>query len=99
MTIQHAVLREVVVGASGSGFVIEDSQLHAFNIDGASNWIIRRDVVDFQGISYNGYNGGSIMYNAEELEDPGQHVPNAYVAATRHSTQKRGSSGPGTTGG
>ena len=65
VTIQHAVLRDVTVGDSGSGFVVEDSQVHSFYIDGADNWIIRRDIVDFKGVTYTGYNGGSIMYNAK----------------------------------
>ena len=87
VTIRHSVLRDVVVGASGSGFVIEDSQVHAFNIDGADNWIIRRDIVDFKGISYNGYNGGSIMYNAKNWKILDSTFRGAYVIAnpSQHS--------------
>ena len=87
VTIRHSVLRDVVVGASGSGFVIEDSQVHAFNIDGANNWVIRRDIVDFKGISYNGYNGGSIMYNAKSWKILDSTFRGAYVIAnpSQHS--------------
>ena len=94
VTIKHAVLRDVSVGDSGSGFVIEDSRVHSFYIDGASNWIIRRDVVDFKGITYTGYNGGSIMYSAKNwkildstfrgayvIADPSQHTEAWYIGA------------------
>ena len=94
LTIQQSVLRDVTVGDSGSGFVVEDSQVHSFYIDGADNWIIRRDIVDFKGVTYTGYNGGSIMYNAKNwkildstfrgayvIANPSQHTEAWYIGA------------------
>ena len=81
VTIQHAVMRDVGwVTAAGSGFIIEDSSMHSVLIDGADNWILRRDTVAFSGVSYNGF-GGSIMNGASNWQILDSSFTGAYVAA------------------
>jgi hypothetical protein len=48
VTIQHGVFRDMHVEETANGLVVEDSELRAFHVDGASDWILRRNTLDSQ---------------------------------------------------
>jgi hypothetical protein len=80
VTIQRAVLRDVTMSETGSGFIVEDSFVHSFDIEGADNWIIRRNNVNFGGVTY-AWGGSQFIYGAVNWQILDNTFSGFYVAA------------------
>jgi hypothetical protein len=94
VTIQHAVLRVVYVGSSGSGIIIENSQLMDFESDGANNWILRNNTLDGQCVI-----GRQYMYRSKNWQIINNQIKNYHVCADESEHSESFYIGAGVDGG